>query len=111
MMNSNIYNKLRNIFDVTNFENDMWSRWHDVTSKAHVFESFFTNLFDMSNLSIPNNMGNLISPSLSEKDIEMLSKIPTSEKIKGVVFKMESNKALGLDGILAHFFKFYRNRR
>jgi len=62
------------------------------------FESFFTNLFDTSNPLIPNNMENLINPSLSEEDIEMLSKIPTPEEIKGVVFSMESNKAPGPNG-------------
>ena len=54
-------------------------------------------------------MENLISPSLSEEDIEMLSKIPTLEEIKGVVFNMNSNKVPGPEGMLAHFYKFYWN--
>ena len=54
-------------------------------------------------------MENLISPSLSREDIEMLSKIPTPEEIKGVVFNMNSNKAPGPDGMSAHFYKFYWN--
>ena len=39
----------------------------------------------------------------------MLSKIPTPEEIKGVVFSMNPNKVPGPDGMLAHFYKFYWN--
>ena len=63
----------------------------------------------MSNPSIPDNMENLISPSLSKEDIEMLSKILTLKEIKDVVFIMNSNKAPSLDGMSAHFYKFYWN--
>ena len=63
----------------------------------------------MSNPSIPDNLDNLICPSLSEEDIQMLTKIPTPEEIKDVVFSTNSNKAPGPDGISAHFYKFYWN--
>ena len=39
----------------------------------------------------------------------MLSKIPTPEEIKDVVFNMNSNKVPGADGMSAHFYKFYWN--
>ncbi|KAK9988623.1 hypothetical protein SO802_028862 [Lithocarpus litseifolius] len=39
----------------------------------------------------------------------MLSKIPSPEEIKEVVFSIGSNKALGPDGMSAHFFKCYWN--
>ena len=73
------------------------------------FESFFRNLFETSNPSILNNLDNLICPSLFEEDIQMLTKIPTPEEVKDVVFSMNSNKALGLNGMSAHFYKFYWN--
>ena len=73
------------------------------------FESFFRNLFETSNPSILNNLDNLICPSLFEEDIQMLTKIPTPEEVKDVVFSMNSNKAPGLNGMSAHFYKFYWN--
>ena len=73
------------------------------------FEEFFTTLFTSSNPSIPNNLDNLILPSLSQEDKEMLSGLPSVDEIKNVVFSLGSNKAPGPDGILAHFFKFYWN--
>ena len=68
---------------------------------------FFTDLFTSSSPSIPNNLDGLISPSLSQDDIEMLTKIPTADEIKKVVFSIGSNKAPGPDGMLALLFKFY----
>ena len=70
---------------------------------------FFIGLFTSSSPSIPNNLDGLISPSLSQDDIEMLTKIPTADEIKKVVFSMGSNKAPGPDEMLALFFKFYWN--
>ena len=59
---------------------------------------FFTGLFTSSNPSIPNNLDGLISPSLSQDDIEMLTKILTADEIQKVVFSMGSNKSPGPDG-------------
>lgn len=71
------------------------------------FEEFFINLFSSSSPSIPDNLDDLISPILSEEDLAMLSQIPIAEEIKEMVFSLGSKNALGLDGILAHFYKFY----
>lgn len=71
------------------------------------FEEFFINLFSSFSPSIPDNLDDLISPILSEEDLAMLSQIPIAEEIKEMVFSLGSKKALGLDGILAHFYKFY----
>ena len=64
--------------------------------------------FSTSNPSVPDNLDDLISPSLSEEEVEMLACMPSAEEIKDV-FSLGSHKAPGPNGMLAHFYKFYWN--
>jgi len=97
----------RNAIDFPKNQQGIWVLGREEIGKC--FEEFFTNLFTSSNPSIPSNLENLITPSLSDEDIEMLSKIPLPKEIKEVVFSIGSNKALEPDGMSAHFFKCYWN--
>ncbi|KAL0005411.1 hypothetical protein SO802_012972 [Lithocarpus litseifolius] len=53
--------------------------------------------FSTSNPSVPNNLDNLVSPSLSEEEVETLACMPSAEEIKDV-FSLGSQKAPGPDG-------------
>ena len=97
----------RNAIDFLKNQQGIWVSGREEIGKC--FEDFFTNLFTSSNPSIPSNLENLITPSLFDEDIEMLSKIPSPEEIKEVVFSIGSNKAPGPDGMSVHFFKCYWN--
>ena len=97
----------RNAIDFLKNQQGIWVSGREEIGKC--FEDFFTNLFTSSNPSIPCNLENLITPSLFDEDIEMLSKIPSPEEIKEVVFSIGSNKAPGPDGMSVHFFKCYWN--
>ena len=104
---STIVRRRRNAIDFLKNQQGNWISGREDIGKC--FVDFFTGLFTSSNPSIPNNLDGLISPSLSQDDIEMLTKIPTADEIKKVVFSMGSNKSPGADGMPALFFKFYWN--
>ena len=102
---STIVRRGRNAIDFLKNQQGSWISGREDIGKC--FVEFFTGLFTSSSPSIPNNLDGLISPSLSQDDIEMLTKIPTADEIKKVVFSIGSNKAPGPDGMLALLFKFY----
>ena len=104
---STIVRRRRNAIDFLKNQQGNWISGREDIEKC--FVDFFIGLFTSSNPSIPNNLDGLISPSLSQDDIEMLTKIPTADEIKKVVFSMGSNKSPGPDGMSALFFKFYWN--
>ncbi|KAL0014567.1 hypothetical protein SO802_001636 [Lithocarpus litseifolius] len=92
------------------FLKNQQGRW--ILGRVEIGQSFvdyFINLFSTSNTPIPNNLENLISPSLSEEEVEMLACMPSVEEIKDVVFSLGSHKAPSLDGMSAHFYKCYWN--
>ena len=74
---------------------------------------YFFNLFSTSNPHphppIPNDLENLISPNLSEEEVEMLACMPSAKEIKDALFSLGSHKAPSPDGMLAHFYKCYWN--
>lgn len=104
---STFVRRWRNAIDFLKNQQRNWISGREEIGKC--FEELFTSLFTLSNPSIPNNLDGLTSPSLSEDDIEMLTKIPTTNEIKKVVFCKGSNKAPSPDGMFALFFRFYRN--
>lgn len=71
--------------------------------------NFFIDLFTSSNPSVPNNFKDLVTPSLSHEDFEMLTGLPSADEKKNlkVVFSVGSNNAPSLDGMLTLFFKTY----
>ena len=66
---------------------------------------YFINLFSTSNPLVPNDLENLISPSLSEEEVEMLVCMPSVEEIKSALFSLGSHKAPGPDSMSAFFLK------
>ena len=104
---STIVRRRRNAIDFLKNQQGNWVSGREAIGMC--FEEFFTTLFTSSNPSIPNNLDDLILPSLSQEDKEMLSRLPSVDEIKNVVFSLGSNKAPGPDGMSAHFFKFYWN--
>ena len=71
------------------------------------FLTFFSELFQTSNPSIPLEVENLFHSVISPEENEELCSIPTTLEIKEVVFSMGSLKAPGLDGLPLLFFKRY----
>ena len=71
--------------------------------------NFFIDLFTSSNPSVPNNFKDLVTPSLSHEDFEMLTDLPSVDEKKNlkVVFSVGSNNAPSLDGMSTLFFKTY----
>ena len=70
---------------------------------------YFINLFSTSNPPVPNDLENLISPSLSKEEMELLACMPSAEEIKDALFSLGSHKAPSPDGMSAHFYKCYWN--
>ena len=72
--------------------------------------NFFIDLFTSSNPSVPNNFKDLVTPSLSHEDVEMLIGLPSADEKKKnlkVVFSVGSNNTPSLDGMSTLFFKTY----
>ena len=73
--------------------------------------NFFIDLFTSSNPSVPNNFKDLVTPSLSHEDVEMLTGLPSANEKKKknlkVVFTVGSNNAPSLEGMSTLFFKTY----
>jgi hypothetical protein len=71
------------------------------------FLTFFLELFQTSNPSMPLEVENLFHFVISLEENEELCSIPTTLEIKEAIFSMGSLKAPGLDGLPPLFFKHY----
>lgn len=79
----------------------------DTKLLKQLFLSSFKELFTNEEVSFLDNLGNLISPSITNIDNTFLSLIPTPDQIQHTLFSMEDQKALGLDGFPTVFYKQY----
>lgn len=66
-------------------------------------------MFQSSNPSFRNDLERIISPTITPEQNADLSKIPSFEEIKDVVFNMAPTKAPGPDGMSAIFLQYYWN--
>lgn len=69
--------------------------------------NYFGELFCSSNPSIPFDLANLISPSITKVDLALLDTILSGEEILLTFKFMGSNKSPGLDELPVLFFKEY----
>jgi hypothetical protein len=79
-----------------------------VSSRVEIGENFiahFTNLFTSSNPLIENEMLDLFSPIITEKENALLCTSPTEVEISEALASLGTTKALGPDGFTALFFK------
>ena len=67
----------------------------------------FQLLFQEEAIDFPQDLENLISPSLSPGDITSLCSLPTTLEIKDTFFVMSDQNALGNDGLPTMFYKRY----
>ena len=104
---STVIKRRRNSIDFIKNDEGHWISSRDNIGRC--FEQFYWSLFSSSHPSIPNDLDDLISPCLSDKDREMLVTIPSLEEIRKVLFSMGSNKAPDPDGMSTLFYKFYWN--
>ena len=104
---STVIKRRRNSIDFIKNDEGHWISSRDNIGRC--FEQFYWSLFSSSQPFIPNDLDDLISPCLSDKDREMLVTIPSLEEIRKVLFSMGSNKALDPDGMSTMFYKFYWN--
>jgi hypothetical protein len=73
------------------------------------FVSHFSNLFSSSTPSIEEEMLNLFSPVIIDKDNIFLCAIPLEEEVVQALSSLGSTKAPSPDGFTAFFYKKYRS--
>uniref|UniRef100_A0A2N9FQS3 Reverse transcriptase domain-containing protein n=1 Tax=Fagus sylvatica TaxID=28930 RepID=A0A2N9FQS3_FAGSY len=74
--------------------------------RAHMVEKFKV-LFTEESVNFPQDLEDLIMPSVTDQDNACLCRIPSLEEIKATIFEINSHKAPGLDGLSALFYKRY----
>ena len=70
-----------------------------------LFQRGFKEPFTEEEVSYPNNLENLISPTINDVDNTLLSLIPTPDQIKHTLFSMEDQRLL----VLTDFLQFFTN--
>ncbi|MCI29483.1 RNA-directed DNA polymerase (Reverse transcriptase), partial [Trifolium medium] len=72
--------------------------------------SYYNSIFNTDNNCLDNGLVDKVIPNmLNEAMNDMLTKLPSLEEVKDVVFGMNSNGAPGPDGYGAYFFQNYWN--
>uniref|UniRef100_A0A2N9FNE5 RNase H type-1 domain-containing protein n=1 Tax=Fagus sylvatica TaxID=28930 RepID=A0A2N9FNE5_FAGSY len=66
-------------------------------------------LFTEEEVNFPSDLEHLLNPIISSSKNFDLCRIPTTQEIKCIIFDMDNQKAPGLDGLLALFYKRYWN--
>jgi hypothetical protein len=83
-------------------------RWiHSRDDIADYFTLKFSNVFHSSLPQIPSDMEGLLESKVSDSENALLSRVPDADKVKKVVWEMNSHKAPGPDGLPGLFFKKY----
>ena len=99
---STLIRRRRNNVSEINLENGQ--RIYGREDIEKYFENHFNELYSTSNPSFPDDLENLIEPSISAAENEKLLKIRSEEEIQRTIFEMNPLKALGPDGMPGLFF-------
>ena len=100
---STIIQRRYNNIDAIRSDDGSW-----VTNSKDIRIQFFNSFkrqFTEEEVYFPDNLDNVISPCITEKDNALLRKIPTPDEIKATLFQMQDLKAPGQDGFPALFYK------
>lgn len=84
---------------------DVWI--NDIDLIGESFVAYYKLLFQSSNPILDKDLERLIKPTITLEQNAEMPKIPSSEKVKDVVFNMAPTKAPGPDGMSAIFFQHY----
>ena len=71
------------------------------------FSTKFSEVFQSSSPSVPPNLDELIEPSISTQENEMLTNVQSADDIRRVMFAMQPFKALVPDGMSSLFYRHY----
>ncbi|XP_030939755.1 uncharacterized protein LOC115964624 [Quercus lobata] len=71
------------------------------------FSTKFLEVFQSSSPSVPPNLDELIEPSISTQENEMLTDVQSTDDIRRVMFEMQPFKALVPDGMSGLFYRHY----
>ena len=71
------------------------------------FSTKFSEVFQSSSPSVPPNLDELIEPSISTQENEMLTDVQSADDIRRVMFEMQPFKALVPDGMSGLFYRHY----
>lgn len=72
-----------------------------------MFHNEFKSLFREEEVDFASHLENLITPSITQQENNILSSIPTLEPIKNTLFQMKDLKSPGPDGFPVLFYKQY----
>ena len=100
-----VIRRRRNSIDAIKSDTGGW-----ITDKKSIREHFllkFRKLFKEETVDFPENLDNLIPPSIMVDDNEDLCRIPSPLEIKKTLFDMPAQKAPGPDGFPILFYKRY----
>ncbi|XP_062011846.1 uncharacterized protein LOC133728442 [Rosa rugosa] len=73
--------------------------------RDHVVQHFTSAFSDDENIDDTGLVENIIPSMVSDSENGSLLAIPSTEDVKGVVFSMNADSALGSDGYTGHFFQ------
>ena len=102
---STIIRRRRNAIDAIKSDNGEW-----ITNKADIKEFIvlkFQELFTEETTCFPPELDELIAPSISTQENDLLCLIPSAEEIKDTLFGMQNLKAPSPDGLQVLFYKHY----
>ena len=102
---STIIRRRRNAIDAIKSDNGEW-----ITNKADIKEFIvlkFQELFTEETTCFQPELDELIAPSISTQENDLLCLIPSVEEIKDTLFGMQNLKAPGPDGLPVLFYKHY----
>ena len=102
---STIIRRRRNAIDAIKSDNGEW-----ITNKADIKEFIvlkFQELFTEETTCFPPELDELIAPSISTQENDLLCLIPSVEEIKDTLFGMQNLKAPSPDGLPVLFYKHY----
>lgn len=102
---STIVQRPRNNIDALKAESGTW-----ISEASHIRQMFhneFKSLFHEEEVDFASHLENIITPSITQQENNILSSIPTLEPIKNTLFQMKDLKSLGPDGFPVLFYKQY----
>lgn len=95
----------QNNIDALKAEDGTW-----ISEASHIRQMFhneFKSLFHGEEVNFPSHLENLITPSITLQENNILSNIPTPEQIRNTLFQMKDHKSPGPDGFPVLFYKHF----
>ena len=102
---STIIRRRKNSIDAIKAEDGSWLTCKKEI-RIHIVEKF-AQLFSEEDVIFPQDLDNLITPSITEVENSELCRMPTPQEIKATIFDMNGQKSPGPDGLPALFYKKY----